>query len=160
MELVGSIKASVLYMIATTKFPQDLREYLFENADDLDQISNKRLKKLYEKFKRGELDLKSPEIKELRKFNRKSPRFVAYEEKLERSIRCLKKVHEAILKIGKGIKWPISPSGEKTELNPKMAQIVNDLKEDIYQEIQKIMPDFVIVDKLRPVFRHPETSKD
>jgi hypothetical protein len=160
-ELVESIKASVLYMIATDKFPQDLREYLFENADDLDQISNKRLKKLYEKFKRGEMDLKSPEIKALRKFNRKEPQYASYKAQLNLAISGLKKLKEVILKSSKDIIWPISPSGEKSELNPRLAKEVEDLMADIDATIQGIKPDFAIVDRLRPVFRLPEkTSQD
>jgi hypothetical protein len=64
-ELVQSFQSSVLYQIAAPKFPEDLREHLFEHGDDLKKIDNKTIIHLLKDYKAGKIDRKDPDIRNL-----------------------------------------------------------------------------------------------
>ena len=58
-DVVTTMKASVLYRISAPGFPEDLREYIFEQGD----ISLSRVDDFWRKDKTGELDLESEEVR-------------------------------------------------------------------------------------------------
>lgn len=51
--LVQTIPASILYQIDSTHFPRDLREFLFESADGLKEIKNKKIRDISKRVKKG-----------------------------------------------------------------------------------------------------------
>jgi hypothetical protein len=68
-EIVTTIKASVLYKIAAPGFPTDLREYIFEHGNS--RYTNSDIQDLLDRYKAGELDLGSAEVKKFFNQNQK-----------------------------------------------------------------------------------------
>lgn len=52
-EVLREVKASVLYRISAPGFPEELREHLFANGGALEQMNNKQINQLVEKYKQG-----------------------------------------------------------------------------------------------------------
>ena len=106
-ELVQTIKPSVLYKIASSKFPKDLREFLFENHHQLDDISNEKINRICKLFKDGKIDLKSPEIQGLIKFRENNTDYLQYKEQVEHCLYELKKFYVKVANMAKQMpSWP------------------------------------------------------
>jgi hypothetical protein len=82
-EIITTVKASVLYQISAPKFPKDLREHLFEHSQSLEDIGNERMRKICEQYKKKEIGLDSPEVKELFRDLEKEVELSRYEKALE-----------------------------------------------------------------------------
>jgi hypothetical protein len=148
-QLIQSIPSSVLYTIAAPGFPKDLREFIFKNADDLEKISNKKIRDLCRRFKDKELDLESPEIEGLIKYRQDRNQYQAYLAKLEEAIGMLEHLGKNISKVSADITWPIFPGEEQTVLTAEQAQKVKDLIEDLGEQVKGLKPDYV-VKRLKP----------
>jgi len=98
-EVVSTIKPSVLYQIASPNFPADLREHLFEHHHELDDIDNKTIREICKKFKEGEIDLDSPEVKSLIQYDEDKVAFAEYFEKAEESLRRLEQFKRGLGKL-------------------------------------------------------------
>lgn len=61
-----SLKPSILYQISAPSFPEELRNYLFD-ADNLNKITNGKLKEIVQKYKEGGFEAIQDDIEE---FNR------------------------------------------------------------------------------------------
>ncbi|MFC1818431.1 DUF3102 domain-containing protein [Thermodesulfobacteriota bacterium] len=64
-ELVNYFKPSILYKVCSKSFPQDLRQELFSNATGDYDFKYKDFLAVVSKFKNGEIDLESDEVKAL-----------------------------------------------------------------------------------------------
>jgi hypothetical protein len=105
-QIVTSLKASVLYQIAAPGFPADLRQYIFEHVDDvytwkdtpvkLEEITNQDIKELLKKYKAGEIDNESEEIKKIFEENKKISQFGFVIDQLELCLRSLEKYKDNI----------------------------------------------------------------
>lgn len=147
---VQTIPASILYQIASPKFPKDLREYLFENADGLKKIKNTTIKDISNRVKKKELDLDSPEVINLVEFRQKNQQSRAYEAELNEVFDKLENLAKTIVKQSSSITWPMFPGKDRTEMMEKQAQRLNDLIKDMLGHIENLKPDFKQVKRIRP----------
>jgi len=138
--LVKTIKASILYMIASPDFPKDLREHILENGKKLKKIKNKKLRDIYRRFKEGELDLESPEIKGLFKKNKRRVVDEGYAEEISDRIGKIEKLTTTVLSITSKIEWPIHPSTKEVELEDDELKKVNQLLKKILNAVQSLRP--------------------
>jgi len=89
-ELVSYFSNSAVYVLCAPRFPKNLREALFENAEGLYDISQKQLLEVALKWKNGELTLESPEVQKLMKSHRQRSIFKRYEVEVRSMITVLK----------------------------------------------------------------------
>lgn len=148
--LVQSIKASVLYRIASPKFPEDLRRHLFKHANALEKITNDEIKDLCGRFKDKELDLDSPEIKGLIKYRQEQDQYLAYTAELNEVIGKLEILGKTVVKLSSEITWPILTGKERTAMTKVQAQKVEDLIKDINGQVDNLKPDFDLVKRIKP----------
>jgi len=151
--IVSSVSSSVLYLIASKKFPSDLREYLFENADYLKGISNKDMRKVYKKFKAGKIDLESPEVKALLKFKKGDKSNRDYQRRIRKCIKWIEKLEQAVVMITEKIQWPERPGTERTELTENYKKRIDELIHGIVATIKEAKPKATIVDTVKPEFK-------
>lgn len=139
-ELVRTIKASILYMIAAPDFPEDLRKHILENGKKLKTIKNKKMREIYRKFKERKLDLESPEIKKLFKKNKRTVADEGYAEEISDRLGKIEKLTSTVLSMTSKIEWPIHPSTKQVELEDDELKEVNQLIKKIVNAVQDLRP--------------------
>jgi hypothetical protein len=149
-ELVQSMKSSLLYKISAPGFPKDLREYLFENADGLEKISNERVMDLCKRFKNKKLSLDSPEIKALIKFRQTTTLYRSYYEEVKKAMTMTENLAKTISKMSAAIKWPIYPGLEKTKLTSEQAQKLTGLYKEMGEQVKGLKPNYAIFRRKKP----------
>lgn len=137
-ELVKTIKASLLYQITSPGFPEDLRKHILSNGKNLKRIKGKEFRKVYDKFKKGELDLESKEIKRLFKQNKNK----AYEKEIADQIAKLKKIKASIFTMTNKFKWPLHPVTQYADVNIEQMKQINELIDEIVGAIKDLKPGF------------------
>ena len=148
--LVHSIRAAVLYKIASPVFPKDLREHLLKHANALEKITNEEIKDICQRFKDKELDLDSPEIKGLIKYRQEQDQYLAYAAELNEKTTMLENLGKTVAKLGSAITWPAYPGKDRTQMTEKQAQKVEDLIGGIMRQVEDLKPDFDLVKKIKP----------
>jgi hypothetical protein len=147
-EIVESFNPSVLYTMAAPGFPKDLRQYLFDNSDSLDEIENDKLKDIYTRFKSGDLDLDSPEVKNLVKYNKNLNNSELYKSQIKKNIEILKNLKNYVDNAAKKMDWPIWPSRKSTVFSKEEELEIHGLLEDILKCIKDRLPQKHIVASL------------
>jgi hypothetical protein len=152
--LVTSLKASVLYQIASPGFPTDLRQYIFEHVDDvytwkdtpvkLEEITNNDLRELLMKYKAGELDTDSNEIRKLIEQHKKISQFGYVLDQLELCLRVLEKYRDNISTVKTGYKYcgyfSTMNTGQNTEVGNKIFKICKEM-DDFIEKLTLLMGD-------------------
>lgn len=159
-ELVQSFQSSVLYKIAAPKFPEDLREHLFEHGDHLEKIDNETINRVCKKYKAGKIGLKDPDIKNLMKYNKRVTNHQHYQHRIDKSMAILKDLNANVQRTVNAIEWP-----NKTEKPLKVTKLeakkIKDMVEDIVNAIQGIQPKMKTRANTEPVFALlPSKAKD
>jgi Protein of unknown function (DUF3102) len=155
--IVLSIRASVLYKIASPKFPKDLRDHLFKYGNVLENISVEEAKDICQRFKDGEIGLDSPEIKALVKFRKKNAQARAYEDELTERFAYLEKLRKYVEKQTSEFTWPTFPGKNRTEMTEKQVTQLTDIIDNIKENVERLKPsDLKEVKRIRPRFVVPE----
>jgi len=139
-ELVKTIKASLLYKITSPGFPEDLREHIFENGKKLKSIKGKKFREVCIKFKRGELDLKSPEIKKLFRQNKRNAVNKAYAREIDGQIAKLERLRESILLKTAKFQWPLHPETQEVDVEGDQLKHINELISEVVKAIKCLRP--------------------
>jgi hypothetical protein len=143
-ELVQTIKPSVLYKIASSKFPKDLREFLFENHHRLDDISNEKINRICKLFKDGRIDLKSHEIQDLIKYKENSAKYCQFEQEVENCLEALEKFYLKVANLALKMPYwptPTGANGRVMGLNASQARKIERLHENICKAVGSTMPE-------------------
>jgi hypothetical protein len=154
-DLVQTIPASLLYQIASSGFPKDLREFILENADGLKKIKNKEIRNIQKRFKKKELSINSREVQALVEFREKNKQARAYAAEVTETIVQLEDLSKIIAKRSSTIAWPPFPGKDRTELTEKHAQQAEDLINDMIGDIENLRPTFKRVKRILPQFVVP-----
>jgi len=149
-QLVTTIQTSILYQVASKKFPQDLRKYLFKHGDYLEKISNKQIKNILKQYKAGEINLKSPEIKGLLKYNKNKKKYANYQKRIEQNIKLLEKLKNTVAGIAEKIGWPIASNEKLTELTSEQKKMIEDSIKDIVKVIEEARPEYKVNENMKP----------
>ena len=148
--MVQTIPQTVLYTICSKKFPGDLREVLFKNGDYLQRIRDEEIKEIMERFKQGEINLDSPEIKRLTEFDRRTKQYADYRGALLRNIELLKGLRDDVEKRAGEIHWPVMKNAKETELTEKQEREMEELIKEVRATVKGIFPKHKVVKKLKP----------
>lgn len=149
-EVINAFKLGTLYKITSPGFDKDLREYLFENHENLDEdIDFRTISDIWGRLKKRELTLDSPEVKRLVKFHKKDDAYVEYDEALVAAIEKLREHHESLLNWVKLFSWPHLHDSNKVRLSPLQAKVIDDLFKEMIGALAGIQP---VVD---PIVKHP-----
>ena len=139
--IVNSIGTSILYQIAAPAFPTNLREYIFEHGDELSKIKNEHMKKIVTRFKKGQLNIGSPEIVELFKFNQNMATYKTYEKKVTEGMDKIKKLEDAVLATTNKFEWPIHPEEQQTILSKDQSNEVKEIIANIISAVNTLLPE-------------------
>ena len=139
-DVVRHIKSSVLYKLTSKTFPDKLREYILSNADILNQIDNKTIADIGQKFASGELDLESEEVKELLKYNDEKNEEEYYNFEVNKCIDAITKTHNILLKTAEKLEWPVLHDEDKPIFSKKQKKIIKALIDKMNQTITNLCP--------------------
>jgi len=148
--LTETIKASILYQIAAPNFPDDLREHLLSHGTNLKDIKNKKMKRVMKRYRKGEIDLDSPEIEDLIDYRKSKDDWKRYHAKLIDSIESLSKLRNTVVKTVDNINWPTKGRKNKVKATEEIASNIRDLFSDIDKAISNIRPKIRIVKSMKP----------
>jgi len=139
--IVQTIGISILYQITAPSFPRDLRKHIFEHGDIPRKIRNKDMKEIAERFKRGELNTGSPEIKNLLKFNQDMRKYNEYEKNIIERIEEIKSLRDKVTTVADKFEWPIHIEKQKPILNEEQRDEVNCIVLEIQNAAFSLLPE-------------------
>lgn len=152
-DLVVKMKPSILYQIASPKFPEDLREYIFENWNYLEEIKTKPLQEICTRFKNGEIDLDSPEVQQLVSYRQDLDSHELYDHKIRK---CLRKLENICVEFKKSVNsmknWPDPANEDQTiVLTKSQANDLENCRKFLNMKIREICPrSYVVVRSTKP----------
>lgn|GEM_PF-6505730 len=130
-DIVKTIETSLLYMIASPDFPEDLRKYIFQNKEDLKKVENKKLRDIYKRFKKRKLDLGDDEIKNL--FKQK------YTEEIDAKIDEIDNFKASVISRVNKFTWPVTDTRTISIKDSQMKRVKMLVKE-IVSTVEKLKP--------------------
>lgn len=151
-EAVENIPLSSLHQITSKKCPEKLSEFLIKNNKKLEKkkIPAKNMKRLIQQFKKKEIDLESPEIQSLLKYDAKLTRVNDYKVKINDSIASIEKLNKYVDDFVKKFEWPKLDDSQETYFSKKMDSKNTCLLENIKTKIENLDPRHKIVREIRP----------
>jgi hypothetical protein len=159
-KVVDRIRPSVLYMLGRKNFPPLLRDHIFDNLDILDEITNKKIKKVCSKFKEDEIDIESPEVTALFKYDIMRDQYSKYERELNLTISELEKLSDAVRRASDAIKWPILPGKSYTALTEELATRIKSVLNGIINHVLELEPDSRSRKNLKARYVPPEDVEE
>lgn len=109
-EIINTVKASVLYEIASPKFPNDLRQFIFDHGNFLRDLKTGEIKDICQMYKNKEIDIDSPEIQGLISYWEDNRQFYDYKSVIQRCFEIIEQLYEGVRRITTQamlhMKWP------------------------------------------------------
>jgi len=106
-DVVSKIKTSILYKVSSKSFPEELRKFILDNADILEDIDNETIVDISQKFASGKANLESKDIKALLKYTRENDEEKFLDAEAKKCIEILKKTYELLQRTAENFKWPV-----------------------------------------------------
>jgi len=133
--IVMGVKSSILYKIAAPGFPEELRQYLFDN-ENLDEITNGQLREITRRYKEGGFQAIKGDIDELNRVELVKKQTLNTLDMIENAIRTLEVLKTEIEKRGKSRSIFRSPFENQIKTDEPEASDINSI---LYEKIQSAM---------------------
>lgn len=137
-EILGCFNLSILSEICTPRFPENLRELLFENVEGIFDVKREDLLILAFKFRNGTVKIDSEEVQNFLKIEKEKAEFNKYKSKLNSLKNILQKQHEEFKELNKKVtSYPIlkkednAKNGKYFEIEEMLYRFINETNEMI-----------------------------
>jgi hypothetical protein len=142
-DIIKFFKLNVLTEICAPRFPEDLRNEIFNNMNGVFDINRKQLLELAFDFKEGKVDIDSQELHDLLKIEKSKAEYNRYKAYLISLKNMLKKKHKEFEELHK-----------KVVPHPILKEEDN-ARDERYDKIEAMIIDFIIqtkriINELRP----------